>query len=203
MKKIFFDTETTGLAPGQIGQLAYIEEMDDGSITTGNYYFKVDYVTRGAAEVTGRDAEFYREASEGVVFADKAEEIAEKFSNSILVAHNVSFDMNFLNIELFRANKALSNCSQFDTMMYFLDICKIPNPRNRSKYKKPKLIELVQSFSIDMDKISEYCKKIFNCGDESFHGAMFDTTAMFIAFHVYAEQKNNSGDAWKKMFVKE
>lgn len=200
MKKIFFDTETTGLTPGQIGQLAFIEELDTGEIKTGNYFFSVDYVTRGAFEVTGKDAEFYKEASEGAKFTDKATEIAERFSNSTLIAHNVDFDMNFLNMEMFRANASLVNCSKFDTMKYFADICKIPNPRNRNKYKNPKLVEMVESFSINKDKIAEYCDKIFRNNSETFHGAMYDTTAMFIVFKVHQETINNSGTAWRDYF---
>ena len=39
--KIYFDTETSGLKPGQIGQLAAIVE-DDITLIPYNYYFRYE-----------------------------------------------------------------------------------------------------------------------------------------------------------------
>lgn len=39
MKKVFLDTETTDIAPGQIAQLSMIIEEDNGNIYAKNYFF--------------------------------------------------------------------------------------------------------------------------------------------------------------------
>ena len=49
---LFFDTETTGLNPGNICQLSYII-VDGDNMESNNYFFKVDYVEPGAQRVHG------------------------------------------------------------------------------------------------------------------------------------------------------
>lgn len=199
MKKIFFDTETTGLSPGQIGQLSMIIEEDTGELSARNYFFQIDYITADAERVCGRGLEFYKEASKGLKFKDYADELFSIFSNSTLIAHNLKFDENFLSAEFWRENLVFKPADRFDTMAYFKEVCKIPDRTGR-KYKNPKLEELVDYFKIDKDKVLEYSKKLFNSSDDvSFHDARFDTTAMFVAFQMYKETLYNKSD-WKNYF---
>lgn len=204
MDKVFFDTETTDIKPGQIGQLAYIKEKTNGDLTAGNYFFEVGTVSEGAEKVTGRDSNFYREASGGIKFADKADEIYSVFDNSMLVAHNLKFDENFLSMEFWRAGKqlALTDDKRFDTMKYFTDVLKIPYRYNSNRYKSPKLEELVDRMNIDKNKVMEFTQKLFGLDnvDYRFHDAMYDTTSMFIAFAVYRDILNNE-DFYKSRFT--
>ena len=49
---IYFDTETTGLTPGRIIELAYI--LDYGTrVETKNFFFAVDYVPESASKIHG------------------------------------------------------------------------------------------------------------------------------------------------------
>lgn len=205
MKKIFFDTETTGLTPGQIAQLAMIIE-EDGKVRALNYYFSIDYITPDAEKLCGRGVEFYKQASQGKKFADYNDEIYNEMIKGTLIAHNLKFDENFISTEFWRLNKLFKPEARFDTMTYFKDICKIPKPSNPSLIKNPKLIELCNYFSVDANKVMEYTKKLFGkYADESqgFHDAMYDTTSMFVAFQVYREQIDNSGVCdWKNAFTK-
>lgn len=204
--KIFFDTETTGLKPGQIGQLAYIKETPTGEIKAGNYFFKVKHVEDGAAQATGRNTDFYKEASGGITFADKSDEIYNLFSESMLVAHNIKFDENFLSMEFWRTGKQLklTDDKKFDTMEYFTDVLKIPNRRGGKKlYKYPKLEELVNGLKIDTNKVMLATEKLF--GAElgkyyKYHDAMYDTTSMFIAFAVYRDIINNT-DYYRSIYT--
>ena len=41
MKKVFLDTETSGLAPGEIAQLSLIIEEETGEVRAKNYFFKI------------------------------------------------------------------------------------------------------------------------------------------------------------------
>ena len=53
---LYFDTETTGLYPGEICQLSYIMQ-DKGGVSAKNFYFAVDFVEYGALKVHGLTAE--------------------------------------------------------------------------------------------------------------------------------------------------
>lgn len=197
MKKVFFDTETTGFTPGQIGQLSLIIE-DNGEVNAKNYFFEVDYMSQGAMEVCGRDVDFYKEASNGKHFADYKNELLEIFKDSTLIAHNLKFDENFISMEFWRQNIQFVPAGRFDTMEYFRDILKIPG--KYGKYKNPKLEELVDSLSINKEKVLKYSKSLFNTDDNySFHDARYDTTSMFVAFQIYKDRVNNL-DSWEKEF---
>ena len=199
MRKVFLDTETSGLAPGSIAQLSYIEETENFEVIAKNYFFDVDYITRGAEEVTGRNADFYKEASQGKKFADYSDELFEKLSNCTLIAHNLPFDENFISAEFWRLNKVFKPADRFDTMVYFKDVCKLKNTRG-SGYKNPKLEELVDYFNLDKNKIEQYSEKLFNIKSNGFHDAMYDTTSMFVAFQIQREILNG-GNNWINTFV--
>lgn len=190
MTRIFIDTETSGLVPGQIGQLAIITEEENGDIKANNYFFNMDYISDGAEKVTGRNLDFYREASAEKKFADYKDELFRELTRGILIAHNLPFDENFISTEFWRLNMTFRPADRFDTMEYFRDVCKLPNPKNRYKgYKNPKLSELIEYYNIDQEKIELYTKKLFNIQSGTcFHDAMYDTTAMFVAFHVRQDE---------------
>lgn len=202
MKRVFFDTETTGLHPGQIAQLAVIIEDDNNGISTKNYFFDIDYMTKGAEEVCGRCIEFYREASKGKKFINYKDEILELFSDATLIAHNLKFDENFLSMELWRQGITFTPKDRFDTMEFFRDICKLPDKRSTSRYKNPKLEELVNYFNIDKNKVEKYSIQLFGNNDltnSGFHDARYDTTAMYVVFQIHRDSlfgKNN----WKREF---
>lgn len=203
MVKTFFDTETTGLAPGKIAQLAYIQQDEAGNVKCGNYFFEVDYMSPDAERVTGRGIEDYKKLSGGQKFGDKAQEILSVFKDTMLIAHNLPFDENFISTEFWRQNILFKPADRFDTMVYFRNICKWPGGRNGNPYKDPKLIELVRYLSIDEEVIEKYCNKLFGIRAEGFHDAMYDTTAMFVAFQVWRERINNSVGDWVRTFCKE
>ena len=202
MKKVFFDTETTGLKPGQIAQLSAIIEEDGKELVAKNYFFKVNYMTDGAAEVCGRDVEFYLQASDGKIFADYSDEIEELFKGATLIAHNLNFDENFVSMEFWRLNKIFKPTDRFDTMTYFKDICNIPG--RYGKPKNPKLEELIDFFKIDKEKVKKYSEYLFGTdsnGEVGFHDARYDTTAMFVAFQIHKEAMYGQSD-WKEKFTK-
>lgn len=205
MKKVFLDTETTGLSPGSIAQLAMIVD-NNNEITAKNYFFEVQGMTEGAMKACGRDETFYKQASGGQKFKDRADEIYNELTDSIIIGHNVKFDINFLSAEFWRENKLFKPAQTFDTMEYFTDICKIPYKyaSKHGKYKHPKLEELINFFRIKWNCVDEYTKQMFNLQDSDItglHDAQYDTTAMFIAFQVYNEQMHNTQTGWRANFV--
>lgn len=202
MRKVFLDTETTGFAPGQIGQLSMIIEEDNGEVSARNYFFKIDYITSGAEEVCGRGIDFYTEASCGKTFADYKDEIYNILEGATLIAHNLKFDENFLSTEFWRQGVLFKPAGRFCTMEYFRDVCQLPGGRGRQKYKNPKLEEFVDFFSVDKEKAKQYSIKLFGNDDKTnigFHDARFDTASMFIAFHIYQDSLHDKQD-WANVF---
>ncbi|KOF57228.1 MULTISPECIES: 3'-5' exonuclease [Clostridium] len=181
MKMIFFDTETTGLRPGNICQLSYI--LVDTNIkpnkTIGkNIFFSVDYVEPSAEDVHGFSVEILNELSGGKFFKDNLEFFLDDFKTAdILIGHNVNFDIKFLTHELACCGEIFNPNHIFCTMNYYKNICKIIN--NNGNYKNPRLEEAVRFLNINSSHIKDLSKKLFQ-GDGNFHDARFDTTATYL-----------------------
>ena len=57
-------------------------------------------------------------------------------------------------------------------------------------------------FNINKDKVQKYSIALFGNDDSTntgFHDARYDTTSMFVAFHVYQDSLYNKSD-WANMF---
>ena len=182
---ICFDTETSGLKPGQIGQLSAIITDEALNVKGINYFFEIDSIEPGAEALLGRGVDWYREKSKGLKFKDVASEIAEIFNGNIWAGHNVKFDENFLSSELWRCGLVAKPVNKFDTMTNYKDILKIKDRYGRIKY--PKLTELVDGLALNKDKLSKYCATLFGNDETAFHDSRFDTTATFVAMQMFNE----------------
>ncbi|HCQ91643.1 MAG TPA: 3'-5' exonuclease [Clostridium sp.] len=181
MKMIFFDTETTGITPGNICQLSYIV-VDTGvkpAKTEGkNVFFAVEYVEPEAEEVHGFSAEDLYQLSNGKYFEDSYEEFVNDFlSADILIGHNVNFDIKFLCHELEYCDIEYAPKNVFCTMNYYKNICKFIN--NRGGIKNPKLEEVIRFLGIERSQIRDKAKELFE-GSGSYHDARFDTAATYL-----------------------
>lgn len=203
MKRVYFDTETTGFKPGQICQLSVIVE-EDGQIKTHNFFFDVKYIDEGAVKATGRDVDFYKKVADSIYFKDKVDEIIEIFKDATFVAHNLKFDEGFLSAELWRCNKQVTPLDRIDTMVVFTDIVKAKNQYGKIKY--PKLSEVVSHYMLDEHMIRNLVQTWFDTSDGTsgdFHDARFDTTSMFVAYQIYLEDLYNLPEKpWKDKFTK-
>ena len=186
---IYFDTETTGLHPGQICQLSYVMQ-DKESVTAKNFFFTVDSVEYGAFMVHGFSVEKLRELSCGKRFLDYFDEIEKDFlSVDLIVSHNTAFDFSFMRTEYARIGKDFIIKNSFCTMKKATPICKLP--RNSGVgYKYPKLNELCSFLGIKDNDISNELYKLFGA-KAGYHDARFDTTAVYLvanrAMEKYAE----------------
>lgn len=179
-KIIIFDTETTGINPGNICQLSYLK-ISEAGITPKNYYFKVKYIEPGAQKVHGLTVAKLRELSEGMDFSTKAHEIHKDFSQAqMLVGHNVSFDIKFLTTEFERNGLEFEKEEVFCTMKKFTSMCKIPK-KNGLGFKWPRLGELADHFRISQKQKDELSKELF--GLETFaHDARGDIISTYLCF---------------------
>ncbi len=188
---LIFDTETTGLFPGQICQISYIM-IDEQARRSKNFYFAVSYMEESATAVNHLTVESLYSLSKGRLFADDAEEIYNDFiSADLLIGHNVMFDINFLTRELEREKFTLKIREKFCSMRYFTNVLKLPTGRVNTRFKFPKLSELTDYFSISDKDILLKTKELFNdCMGA--HDARYDTTAVYMAL----EAAVNKGDEY-------
>ncbi|MBO7344841.1 MAG: 3'-5' exonuclease [Clostridia bacterium] len=176
---IYFDTETSGLRPGQICQLSYVMQSGD-QLSARNFFFTVDQVEYSAFLVHGFSVEKLRVFSGGKRFKDYAEQIEKDFlSADLVVAHNISFDAMFMSAEFERINKQFCVKDKFCSMKNSTPLCKLPRSSGQG-YKYPKLSELCAFFDIDDIEIQNATERIFG-SKTGFHDARFDTTALLLA----------------------
>jgi DNA polymerase III subunit epsilon len=102
MREIVLDTETTGLDPLQGHRIVEIGAVElFNHIPTGNTYHTFINpqrdVPREAEAVHGLSGEFLKDKP---VFAQIAGEFLEFIGETVLIIHNASFDVGFLNAEL-------------------------------------------------------------------------------------------------------
>jgi DNA polymerase-3 subunit epsilon len=144
MREIVFDTETTGFEPGEghrIVEIGLVELMDH--FPTGRskqFYLNPERdVPIESQRVHGLSGEFLADKP---LFAHVADEFLEFVGDAVLVIHNASFDMKFINAELIRVGRTpLSMARTVDT----IEIAKRKLPGARYS-----LDELCRRFSIDL-----------------------------------------------------
>lgn len=108
MREIVLDTETTGINPRdghriiEIGALELINHTPTGA-QLHLYINPEREVDAGAFEVHGISNEFLADKP---VFADVADEFQAFVGDDMMVIHNASFDVGFINAELERLGRA-------------------------------------------------------------------------------------------------
>lgn len=180
MKKIYLDTETTSLEPGQICQISYLVEEDSQLIKRVNQYYKVDFVDYGASKVTGLTVDNLEYLSGGTQFKDRADEMLKDFEDSIIIGHNISFDIRFLTEEFRRLGIYYIPNSVFDTMNYFKDILKLPKRGRYKGYKYPKLDEVLEFTSTTKNEVTRFASAVYGNYPMQAHDSRFDAMAVYI-----------------------
>lgn len=186
--KIIFDTETTGLRcyENQVAQLSYMMINDKYEVQNAkNFYFSVKYVEPGASKINGLDDEILEKLSEGKEFRYFAEEIYKDFLNAkTLIAHNLSFDLGFIEEEFNRLDYDIDKlkkdklyCCTMDVYTHYLQI-----EHEYYGLKYPRLDEVMSRLSIDDEYIENLTKTIFKVDSNKYHDSRFDIVATFIAY---------------------
>jgi len=108
MREIVLDTETTGLDPFdghrvvEIGCVELLNRIPTGA-SFHRYLNPERDMPEGAFKVHGLSADFLKDKP---LFVDVLEEFLEFIGDSVLIAHNASFDYGFLCAELDRCQRA-------------------------------------------------------------------------------------------------
>lgn len=119
MREIILDTETTGLSPRdghrivEIGAIELFNHMPTGQ--TYHVYLDPDRdMPKEAEAVHGLSAAFLKGKPR---FADIAEDFLTFVGDAVLIIHNASFDMSFINWELRNVNRDAIDMGQvIDTL---------------------------------------------------------------------------------------
>lgn len=179
---LFFDTETTGLIPGRIIQLAYIMQTESETVAK-NFFFAVEYVEPSAVRVHGFTPEKLAVLSDGHTFSSDIDEIYDDFARAdLIVAHNVKFDINFMIAEFCYQDRRFRYNEEFDTMKFFTSVMKLPR-ENHMGYKYPKLSELVEYLDLYPYDVTRKTAELFSVSSVGGHDARFDTAALYLAFN--------------------
>jgi DNA polymerase III subunit epsilon len=156
IREIVLDTETTGLSPRdghrivEIGAVELINHMPTGE----NFHVYLDPqrdMPKEAEAVHGLSASFLKGKP---LFASVAEDFLTFIGDSVMVIHNASFDMGFINAELKAIGRATIDMGQvIDT----LAIAKQKHPMASNS-----LDALCRRFGVDLSKRTK-------------HGALLDS----------------------------
>lgn len=157
MKRLYFDTETTGTvpkAPTPLGQMPHIVQIaailvDDklGELANLNCIIQPDHwsVPAGAAAIHGITTDC------AIAFGVPIKSALSLFSSLLavsdqLIAHNIAFDTRVYAAEITRLAQRNRACDlpNICTMLLCEPICKIPG--NSGKFKWPKLEEAYSFF---------------------------------------------------------
>lgn len=165
VREIVFDTETTGFDPSkgerlvEIGAVELINHIPTG-VTFHRYINPEREVPEEAYRIHGLSYDFLKDYPK---FEGVADEWLDFIGDSILVAHNASFDINFLNYQLREINRPeLTRDRVVDT----LEIARMLFPGSRVS-----LDALCKRFDVDNT-------------ERTLHGALLDSQLLA---HVYLE----------------
>ena len=144
MREVVLDTETTGFEPAdghrivEIGCVELIDHLPTGK--SFRAYLNPDrLVPPETTKIHGLTDEFLADKPR---FAEVVEELMEFLGDAVLVIHNASFDLKFVNSELHRVGRSpIPHARAIDT----IEIAKAKIPGARYS-----LDELCKRFSIDL-----------------------------------------------------
>lgn len=164
------DTETTGLRPGYIAQLACVK-IDKGKITGFNAWFKVKEMEDGASKANGLSVPLLEKLSGGLEFYDRLDDITALYEGvTEFYGYNTRFDRKFIETELAR-------CGLPAPDLAFQDVMTTAKAK-MGVTKGYKLGQALEHFGLTA-KVEPIAKKIF--GDVSnLHDARYDAVATLL-----------------------
>lgn len=181
MKTIILDTESNGMKPEQICQLAYI--VSDGGAASGhNFYFSVDTMNDYALRKHRLSKNRLYHLSRGRTFDQRFTEFWSDLQTAdFIVGHNVSADMRMLEVELKRLNLDMPKAKTFCTMKHYQTAMHL---RGRTGQRKPpRLEELCRYFHVDELRIEKATQQLFGNRNAVAHDARYDATATYLCIY--------------------
>lgn len=176
MRQVILDTETTGLDPSDGHRVIEIGciEMVNRRLTDRTFHAYINperEIEPEAIEVHGITNEFLKDKAN---FAGVAEEFIEFISGAELIAHNASFDLNFLETELQRIP---DSPSIFDLIHGGVAIDTLAMAREKRPGKRNSLDALCRDYKID-------------ASERTLHGALLDAELLTQVYLAMTREQN-------------
>lgn len=187
MRQIVLDTETTGLDPQQGHRIIEIGavEMINRKLTGNNFHVYLNPqcdIDAGAVNVHGLTTQFLKDKP---LMADIADKFLDYIQGDELIIHNAKFDIGFINMELSRLQKKMSDDFRvIDTLLL---------ARERHPGQKNNLDALCKRYNIDNSK-------------RDLHGALLDANLLALLYLAMTggqgslfDEENNESDSLTKI----
>ena len=140
---VVFDTETTGLEPGHVLQLAYVVVRGNGQVLDHyRTYIKRRFWRPGRLGAFHVHGITRRHLRTGVSITDALEALERACAGAVPVAHNASFDLMFLRAECERLGRQL----QLEPALCTLRLSRSLDP---GRTRRHKLSNLVEHYGLD------------------------------------------------------
>lgn len=182
MRKIVFDTETTGLSttsdyPDRIVEIGAIE-TDDG-IPTGKKFYSLINPQRPIPDAVSKIHGIYdKDVAKAPLFKTIAQDFLNFIQDSPLIAHNAKFDIRFINFELSLIGKPPLCNEAIDTL---------PLARKMFPGAQANLDALCRRFNISLEKRKQ-----------NGHGALLDSELLAEVYIQLIGGKQSSFDLTTK-----
>ncbi|MCW7552536.1 DNA polymerase III subunit epsilon [Endozoicomonas gorgoniicola] len=158
-RQIVMDTETTGIDPKSGHRIVEIGcvEMIDRKLTGNTFHVYINPEREMDAEVIavhGITNEFVKDKP---LFNEVADDFLAFIKDSEMIAHNATFDVNFLNHEFKRLRRGLGKVEDYCTITDSLELARKKHPGQKNN-------------------LDALCKRYFiDNSSRVFHGALLDS----------------------------
>lgn len=176
---VFVDTETTGKSfeEDRIVEIALIETID--GVETGKVFHS--YVNPEGKKVDDEAVKVHHLTNEFLedkpTFKEIANDVVEFLRDAQFVAHNVMFDLTFVDSELKKAG-CLEDMNIRDLISSYKDTLQMAR-------------RLYPGQRVALDKVLDYCGIDRTKRDEEGHSALLDTQLLVKAYNVMQESLKN------------
>lgn len=195
MRQIIIDTETTGLEPEKGHRIIEIGciELIDRQPTGNNFHTYINperTIDAESTEITGLTSEFLRDKP---VFSDVLNNFLSFISGTELIAHNASFDVGFINHEMWLSTKNTKTLDTYATIFDTLALARKMFPGQRNS-------------------LDALCKRYkINLSARKFHGALLDAQLLAEVYllmtggqgSLFSDNEFNTTDKATKTLIKE
>lgn len=157
---VAFDTETTGLKPDEckVVEIGAIKFDRDGIISRFSLLINPECPMPEEARKVNNITDEMLEGKP--VFKDVAKDFLRFIENTILVAHNASFDIAFINAELKKCKIAKLNNKVIDTLIFSREV--FPRLESYKLQELAKRFEIVAFEAHRAEDDARVCMELFN-----------------------------------------
>ena len=157
---VAFDTETTGLRPDEnkVVEIGAVKFNKDGIISRFSVLINPEMVMPEEAKAVNHITD--EMLKDQPIFKDIAKDFLRFIQNSVLIAHNASFDINFINTELKNCKIGRLTNKVLDTLIFAREV--FPRLDSYKLQDLAKRFEIIAFEAHRAEDDSRVCMEFFN-----------------------------------------